>query len=135
MQAIEAKGGALAGALQGSTPQRLGDADDAANAIQQVWIVSLVVFVVVLVVVAVLLTLILATAKQIRAGVSAIWNVGQKVANNTIHLALLDRTNHIAGKILESAGGRRRGHGRHRAARRGVSGLPAVRDRTGRTVR
>ena len=73
--------------------------------IQQVWILSLVIFTVVLVVVAVLLTLILRTAKQIRAGVSAIWNAGQRVANNTIHLALLDRTNHIAGQILQSAGG------------------------------
>ena len=76
-----------------------------AEAIQQVWIASLVIFAVVLIVVAVLLTLILRTAKQIRAGVSAIWNAGQRVANNTIHLALLDRTNHIAAGILKSAGG------------------------------
>ena len=76
-----------------------------AETIQQVWIVSLVIFTVVLVVVAVLLTLILRTAKQIHAGVSAIWNAGQRVANNTIDLALLDRTNHIAGRILQSAGG------------------------------
>lgn len=74
------------------------------DAVQQVWVVSLAVFVVVLLVVAVLLTLILRTAKQIHGGVSAIWNVGQKVANNTVHLALLDRTNHLAGRILESAG-------------------------------
>jgi hypothetical protein len=74
------------------------------DAVQQVWVASLVVFVVVLLVVAALLTLILKTAKQIHGGVSAIWNVGQKVANNTVHLALLDRTNHLAGKILESAG-------------------------------
>jgi hypothetical protein len=73
--------------------------------IQQVWILSLVIFTVVLIVVAVLLTLILRTAKQIRAGVSAIWNAGQRVANNTIHLALLDRTNHIAAQILQSAVG------------------------------
>lgn len=73
--------------------------------IQQVWILSLVIFVIVLVVVAVLLTLILRTAKQIRAGVSAIWNAGQRVANNTVHLALLDRTNHIACQILQAAGG------------------------------
>ncbi|MBA2304373.1 MAG: hypothetical protein H0W08_17310 [Acidobacteria bacterium] len=75
-----------------------------ADAIQQVWIVSLVIFAVVLVVVAILLTLILRTSKQIHAGVSAIWNAGQRVANNTVHLALLDRTNHIAGGILQSAG-------------------------------
>lgn len=73
--------------------------------IHQVWIVSLVIFAVVLVVVAVLLALILVTAKRIRAGVSAIWNAGQKVANNTVHLALLDRTNYVAGKILQSAVG------------------------------
>ena len=76
-----------------------------AETIQQVWIVSLVVFVVVLVVVAILLTLILLTARRIRAGVSAIWNAGQKVANNTVHLAMLHRTNHIAAGILKSAVG------------------------------
>ena len=73
--------------------------------IQQVWILSLVIFAVVLVVVAILLALILTTAKQIRGGVSAIWNAGQRVANNTVHLALLNRTNHIAAQILQSAGG------------------------------
>jgi hypothetical protein len=75
------------------------------QAVQQVWIVSLSVFVVVLLVVAALLTLILRTSKQIHGGVSAIWNVGQKVANNTVHLALLDRTNYLAEQILQSAAG------------------------------
>ena len=76
-----------------------------AEAVQQVWVLSLVVFVVVLLVVAALLTLILSTAKQIHGGVSAIWTAGQKVANNTVHLALLDRTNYLAAGILQSAGG------------------------------
>jgi len=75
------------------------------EAVQQVWLTSLAVFLVVLLVVAVLLTMILHTAKQIRGGVSAIWTAGQKVANNTVHLALLDRTNHLGGAILASAGG------------------------------
>ena len=75
------------------------------EAIQQVWTVTLAVFAVVLVVVAALLTLILVAARRIHAGVSAIWTAGQKVANNTVHLALLDRTNHLAGAILASAGG------------------------------
>lgn len=75
-----------------------------AETVQQVWILSLVIFTVVLVVVAVLLTLILRTSKAIHGGVSAIWTAGQKVANNTIHLALLHRTNHLAGQILASAG-------------------------------
>ncbi len=74
-----------------------------AGAVRAVWLVSLGVFLVVLVVVAVLLTLILRTAKSIRGGVSEIWNVGQKVANNTIHISLLDSTNHIVSEILVNA--------------------------------
>jgi len=76
-----------------------------AETVRQVWITTLVVYGVVLLVVAALLALILREARRIHAGVSEIWNVGQKVANNTIHLALLDTTNHVAGRILESAKG------------------------------
>lgn len=76
-----------------------------AETIQQMWLVTLAIYAVVLVVVAVLLTLIVRTARQIREGVSAIWNVGQRIANNTIHIALLEKTNHVAGEILESAKG------------------------------
>lgn len=79
--------------------------DLSAEAVQQVWITSLVIFVVVLVVVAVLLTLILRAARDIRAGASIIWNVGQRIANNTIHLALLEKTNAGAEAILGSAVG------------------------------
>lgn len=74
-----------------------------AGAVRTVWLASLGVFLVVLVVVAVLLTLILRTAKSIRGGVAEIWNVGQKVANNTIHISLLDSTNHIVSAILGNA--------------------------------
>lgn len=73
-------------------------------AVQQLWIASLAVYFVVVGVVAALLTLILKTAKQIHAGVDAIWVSGQKVANNTIHIPLLARTNHLVGGILASAG-------------------------------
>lgn len=76
-----------------------------ADTVQQVWILSLAIFAVVLVVVATLLTLILRTSRQIHAGAGAIWNSGQRVANNTVHLALLARTNHIAAGILRAAGG------------------------------
>ena len=75
------------------------------DTIQNVWIVSLMVFVVVLAVVAILLTLILRTAHEIRAGVSLIWNVGQRIANNTIQLSLLEKTNAAASQILTSAVG------------------------------
>lgn len=72
-------------------------------AVQQVWIASLVVYFVVVGVVALLLTLILRTAKQIHGGGAAIWTAGQKVANNTIQIPLLARTNHFVTRILESA--------------------------------
>ena len=76
-----------------------------AETIQTIWMLSLAVFVVVLIVVAALLTLILRAARDIKAGVSLIWNVGQRIANNTIHLSLLIRTNAVATKILQSAVG------------------------------
>lgn len=76
-----------------------------ADAIRSIWTLSLLIFVVVLVVVAVLLTLILRAARDIKAGVSLIWNVGQRIANNTIHLALLGKTNAGAAQILKSAVG------------------------------
>jgi len=75
------------------------------EAVRDVWTISLVVFTVVLVVVAALLTLILRTAREITAGVSSIWNVGQRIANNTIHLALLEKTNAGASAILKHAVG------------------------------
>ena len=79
--------------------------DANADTIQKMWVVTLVIYAVVLVVVTTLLTLILRAAQDIRAGVSAIWTAGQQVANNTIHIALLDTTIHIAGGILECARG------------------------------
>ena len=76
-----------------------------AETIQKMWTITLVIYFVVVIVVATLLTLILRAAKDIRGGVSAIWTVGQQVANNTIHIALLDTAIHIAGSILDCAKG------------------------------
>ena len=73
------------------------------SAVAQVWIWSLVIYFVVVGVVAVLLTMILNTVKQIKGGAAAIWTSGQKVANNTIQIPLLARTNHFVTKILDSA--------------------------------
>ena len=72
-------------------------------AITQLWIWSLVIYFVVVGVVALLLTLILMATRQIKAGAAAIWVSGQKVANNTIHISLLDATNHIVSEILGHA--------------------------------
>jgi hypothetical protein len=76
-----------------------------AETIQRMWTLTLVVFGVVLLVVAGLLTLILGAARRVLAEVATIWTVGQQVANNTIHIALLDTTAHVAGGILRSARG------------------------------
>lgn len=76
-----------------------------AETVQAIWTITLVIYLVVVITVAVLLTLILRAAQEIRAGVSEIWTVGQQVANNTIHIALLDTTVHLAGSILGCAKG------------------------------
>lgn len=73
--------------------------------VQQIWTITLVIYFVVVIVVAALLTTVLMTSKKIHGGVSAIWTVGQQVANNTIHIPLMNRTNYIAGQILEAAKG------------------------------
>ncbi|CAA9433484.1 MAG: hypothetical protein AVDCRST_MAG37-774 [uncultured Rubrobacteraceae bacterium] len=70
-----------------------------------VWWISLGIGVVVIVVVAVLLTLIVRTARQIEGAAADIWTVGQRIANNTVHIPLLNRTNRLVGGILESASG------------------------------
>ncbi len=68
------------------------------------WVLALVVLVVVSAVVWLLLHLVARTAIGINAGVAEVWERGQRVANNTIHIPLLYRTNALAGELLASAG-------------------------------
>lgn len=75
------------------------------GAIYAVWWISLAVAVAVLLVVVALLTLILRSARRIDAAAGAIWIVGQRIANNTIHIDLLRRTNETVAGILDAAGG------------------------------
>lgn len=70
-----------------------------------VWWVSLGIGVVVIVVVAILLTLIVRAAGQIQETAADIWTVGQRVANNTVHIPMLHRTNQVVDGILDRAGG------------------------------
>ena len=82
------------------------------------------IYAVVLIVVAVLLALILRAAREVRAEVSTIWTIGQQVANNTIHIALLDTTESYRGgnpRFREGHRGRDGGDGRPRCA---LSGCP-----------
>lgn len=74
-------------------------------AVYTVWWISLAIGVVVILVVALLLTLVVRAARDIDAGAAQIWVVGKHVANNTVHVALLEQTNRLAGAILASAGG------------------------------
>jgi len=72
-----------------------------------------------------LLTMILRTARKIRGGVGAIWTVGQKVANNTIQIPLLVRTNQVVVEILESAKGTIAATDAIKAHAEGCPGCPA----------
>jgi hypothetical protein len=96
-----------------------------AEIIQRMWTITLVIYLVVVVVVAALLTLILRAAENIRAGVSAIWTVGQQIANNTIHIALLDTTLHVAGSIFGCARGVVTGTAALKAHAEGCGSCPA----------
>ncbi len=69
------------------------------------WWISLLIGLVVIVVVAILLTILTRTAEQIDRGAAEIWRVGKLIANNTIHIPLLVRTNQVAVEILKSADG------------------------------
>lgn len=67
------------------------------------WSATLALGLVVIGVVAALLTAVVRTARQIDAGAAEIWRVGKLIANNTVHIPLLVRTNQIAGGILAAA--------------------------------
>ena len=70
-----------------------------------IWIISVVLAFVVTAVVGLLLSMILAKAKQINDGVSQIWDVGQMIAANTIHVPALIQTNSLVNSITEKVPG------------------------------
>ncbi len=69
------------------------------------WRITMGLGLVVIGAVALLLTVLVRTAEQIEAGVAEIWRIGKLLANNTVHVALLIRTNQIVGAILPKADG------------------------------
>lgn len=77
--------------------------DTPEQAVAFVWWASLALGVVVSGVVALLLWLIHRTAAVIDGHVARIWDVGQRVANNTVHIPVLYKTNEVAGQILATA--------------------------------
>ena len=82
----------------------------------QLWCLALGLAVVVVVVVAVLLWLSVRTAGRIHGAVAAIWTGGKLIAGNTVTIALLQRTNYLAGELLGSAGRIAKASGRIRRA-------------------
>ncbi len=75
----------------------------AQQAVQFIWWMSLALGLVVSLVVAALLWLIHQSAGVINGHVARIWDVGQRVANNTVHIPALYATNAVAADILASA--------------------------------
>ncbi len=69
-----------------------------------VWGTSLLLGAVVIIVVALLLHGIWNTARRILRVAGGIWTHGQRVANNTVHIAFLGRVNHLlSGALAEAA--------------------------------
>lgn len=75
------------------------------GAAYMIWGISLGIGLVVILVVAALLYLIARTAEDIEDGVGRIWVVGQRIANNTVHVPLLQRTNLAVARVLDHAAG------------------------------
>ncbi|WP_299433630.1 hypothetical protein [uncultured Meiothermus sp.] len=69
------------------------------------WLVLLVIGLVVVGVVGWLLNAILKEARTIEKGAGAIWDGGKRIANNTVHVPDLIRTNHFVGRILAGVPG------------------------------
>ncbi|HSH79092.1 MAG TPA: hypothetical protein VLA19_11250 [Herpetosiphonaceae bacterium] len=67
------------------------------------WRISLGLGMVVIGAVALLLSALTATVAKIEAGAAEIWRVGKLIANNTVHVPLLIRTNQVLGQILPAA--------------------------------
>ena len=82
----------------------MNDSYAMSEAASTVWWSSLGLGLVVTGAVALLLWWVIREARAIDGVVARIWAVGQRVANNTIHIPLLYRTNDLAGEILADAG-------------------------------
>ena len=67
------------------------------------WWITLVVGVVVIVVVGFLLEVLLRTARDIRHGTADIWGAGKLIANNTVHIPMLEDTTRKLEGVLKSA--------------------------------
>ncbi|MDP9471931.1 MAG: hypothetical protein M3Q71_14920 [Chloroflexota bacterium] len=85
--------------------QRALKRGDHQNVVIRSWWISLGIGMVVIGAVAVLLSALATTVARIEAGAAEIWRVGKLIANNTVHVPLLIRTNQVVADILPVADG------------------------------
>lgn len=95
---------------------------DYADQVVRYWRISLGLGVVVIGAVALLLSTLSSVVARIEAGSAEIWRVGKLIANNTVHIPLLVRTNQVVGEILPAADGIARATER---IQRAVTGAPS----------
>lgn len=88
------------------------------------WWASLAFGLVVTLVVALLLYLLYREATRIDTVVADIWEAGQRVANNTIHIPALYKTDAAVQAILSTAGSIAQGTGAIQAHAKGCPGCP-----------
>lgn len=89
------------------------------------WLLANVLLVVVSIVAWQLLRRVIDAARAIKSEVAQVWANGQRVANNTIHIASLYKTRDAVGAIIEKAGGIATHAKAIEAHARGCTGCPA----------
>ncbi len=92
-----------------------------AHTVVRYWRISLGIGLVVIGAVALLLSTLATIVARIETGAAEIWRVGKLIANNTVHVPLLIRTNQVVADILPAADGIARATER---IRRAVGGDP-----------
>ena len=75
------------------------------NVIVRSWWISLGIGLAVIGAVAMLLSTLATIVARIETGAAEIWRVGKLIANNTVHVPLLIRTNQLVADILPAADG------------------------------
>lgn len=68
-----------------------------------IWTYSLIAGAVVILIVAALLIMLIAAARRVDKHAAEIWTAGKHIAGNTVSIWMLNKTNTVAGGILETA--------------------------------
>lgn len=67
------------------------------------WTYSLIAGAVVILIVAALLIMLITAARRVDKHAGEIWAAGKQIAGNTVSIWMLNKTNTVAGEILETA--------------------------------